>query len=98
MAEVLDQPQFQILTHPKTGVKTGRIYFPALFLVDYHEIITQWLQKQDILFCEADLKQYDDGSFRLYFRTSNSILSEYWRLITPLTGRKQRAEPFVNKV
>ena len=52
MAEVLSEPQFQIFTHPKTGVKTGIIYFLALFLADYHESISQWLQKQEIHFCE----------------------------------------------
>ncbi|NJM23544.1 MAG: hypothetical protein HC907_35425 [Richelia sp. SM1_7_0] len=86
MAEVLNKPQFQILTHPKTGVKTGRIYFPALFLADYHESISQWLQRQDILFCETDLKQYDDGSFRLYFRTINSLETEYLQLVKPSRG------------
>ena len=90
MAEVLNEPQFQIFTHPKTGVKTGRIYFPALFLADYHKSIAKWLKREEIIFCERDLKQYADGSFRLYFRTSNSVVSEYWRLITPLTGREQR--------
>ena len=89
MAEVLIQPQFQILTHSKTGVKTGRIYFPALFLADYYESISQWLQRKEIFFDERDLKQYDDGSFRLYFRTNNSLFSEYLQLIKPLTGNKQ---------
>ncbi len=89
MAEVLSEPQFQIFTNPKTGVKTGRIYFPALFLADYHESIVQWLQRQDILFCETDLKQYPDGSFRLYFRTINSLETEYLQLVKPLTGSKQ---------
>ncbi|MGB3637989.1 MAG: hypothetical protein WBA39_10510 [Rivularia sp. (in: cyanobacteria)] len=89
MTEVLSEPQFQILTHPKTGIKTGRIYFPALFLADYHESISQWLQRQEIIYDETDLKQYPDGSFRLYFRTNNSLLFEYLQLIKPLTGSKQ---------
>jgi hypothetical protein len=89
MVEVLSEPQFQIFTNPTTGVKTGRIYFPALFLADYHESIVQWLQRQEILFCETDLKQYQDGSFRLYFRTINSLETEYLQLIKPLTGSKQ---------
>ena len=89
MAEVLSKPQFLIFTHPKTGVKTGRIYFPALFLADYHESISQWLQKQEILFNERDVKYYPDGSFRLYFRTINSLETEYLQLIKPLTGSKQ---------
>ena len=88
MAEVLSEPQFQILTHPKTGVKTGRIYFPALFLSDNYESIIKWLQRQEINFCEQDLKHYSDGSFRLYFRTHNSLETEYWQLIKPLTGNK----------
>lgn len=89
MAEVLNEPQFQIFTHPNTGVKTGRIYFPALFLADYHESIAQWLQKKDIFFTERDLKQYSDGSFRLYFRVISSLETEYFQLIAPLTGSKQ---------
>ncbi len=89
MSSVLSEPQFQIFTHSKTGVKTGRIYFPALFLADYHESITKWLQRQEIIFSERDLKQYEDGSFRLYFRTNNSVLSEYLQLVKPLTGSKQ---------
>ena len=52
MAEVLSEPQFQIFTHPKTGVKTGRIYFPALFISEYYKNIAQWLQKQEIIFGE----------------------------------------------
>lgn len=89
MAEVLSKPQFQIFTHPKTGVKTGRIYFPALFLADYHESISKWLQRPDILYNEGDLKQYPDGSFRLFFRTKNSLEAEYLQLVKPLTGNKQ---------
>ena len=89
MAEVLSEPQFQIFTHIKTGVKTGRIYFPALFLTDYHESIVQWLQRQEIIHDETDLKQYSDGSFRLYFRTINSLETEYLQLIKPLTGSKK---------
>ena len=89
MAEVLSEPQFQIFTHSKTGVKTGRIYFPALFLADYHTSIVQWLQRQEIIYDEQDLKQYPDGSFRLYFRTINSLETEYLQLIKPLTGSKQ---------
>jgi len=88
MAEVLSEPQFQIFTHPKTGVKTERIYFPALFLTDYHAFITQWLQRKDILFTPKDLKRYPDGSFRLYFRTNNSLETEYLQLVKPLTGSK----------
>ena len=81
MAEVLSEPQFQILTHSRTGVKTGRIYFPALFLADYHALITQWLQRKEVLFTPQDLKRYPDGSFRLYFRTNNSLETEYLQLV-----------------
>ena len=52
MAEVLSEPQFQILTHSKTGAKTGRIYFPALFLADCYESTVHWLQRQEIIFDE----------------------------------------------
>ena len=90
MAEVLTEAQLQIFTHPKTGVKVGRIYFPALFLADYHKSVTKWLQRREVIFDEKDLKQYADGSFRLYFRTNNSLETEYFKLITPLTGKKQR--------
>jgi hypothetical protein len=89
MAEVLSEPQFQIFTHPKTGVKTGRIYFPALFLADNYESIVQWLQRQEIHFCEQGLKQYGDGSFRLYFKTNNCLETEYLQSIKPLTGSKK---------
>jgi hypothetical protein len=88
MAEVLSEPQFQIFTHTKTGIKVGRIYFPALFLAEFHISVTQWLQQQEIIFDEKDLKQYGDGSFRLYFRTNNSPETEYFRLVNPLMGRK----------
>jgi hypothetical protein len=88
MAEILSEPQFQVLTHCHTGEKTGRIYFPALFLAEFHISVTQWLQQQEIIFYEKDLKLYEDGSFRLYFRTSNSLETQYFRLVNPLTGRK----------
>lgn len=81
MAEVLIEPQFQIFTHPITGVQVGRIYFPALFLADYYTRVAQWLQRQEIIFGERDIKQYGDGSFRLYFRTINSLETEYFQLV-----------------
>jgi hypothetical protein len=88
MAEVLAKPQFQIFTHLKTGAKVGRIYFPALFLAEFHAIVSQWLQRQEIIFDEKDLKQYGDGSFRLYFRSANSLETEYFQLVKPLTENK----------
>lgn len=88
MALVLAEPQFQILTHIKTGAKVGRIYFPALFLAEFHAIVSQWLQRQAIIFDEKDLKQYADGSFRLYFRSDNSLETEYFQLLKPLTEKK----------
>ncbi|NJL65310.1 MAG: hypothetical protein HC903_30435 [Methylacidiphilales bacterium] len=102
MAEVLSTPQFQVLTHQYTGEKTGRIYFSALFLAEFnatsfnggnlrngvpHECVTQWLQQQDILFDKKDLKQYEDGSFRLYFRVNNPLEVEYFRLVNILMNR-----------
>jgi hypothetical protein len=81
MAQVLSEPQFQILTHQYTGEKTGRIYFPALFLAEFHTSVTQWLQQREIIFGETDLKRYEDGSFRLYFKTDNNLEKIYFRLL-----------------
>lgn len=80
MAEVLTQPQFQVLTHQQTGVQTGRIYFPAVFLAEYHLFVKEWLKTQEILFEERDIKLYGDGSFRIYFQ-SNSPKKQYFQLI-----------------
>jgi hypothetical protein len=105
MAEVLSEPQFQILTHQYTGEKTGRIYFPALFLAEFHatsfnggnlrngvahECVTQWLQQQEISFSETDIKRYEDGSFRLYFKTDNNPEKTYFRLLR--TTEKSRSQ------
>jgi hypothetical protein len=90
MAEVLNTPQFQVLTHCNTGEKTGRIYFSALFLAEFHECVNQWLQQQEIIFYETDIKRYGDGSFRLYFRTINPLEAEYFRLVNSLTGKTER--------
>jgi hypothetical protein len=87
MAEVLSEPQFQVLTHQYTGEKTGRIYFPALFLAEFHTSVTQWLQQREIIFGEMDLKRYEDGSFRLYFRVSNPWEGEYFRLVNTLMNK-----------
>ncbi|MEI2579888.1 hypothetical protein [Scytonema sp. PRP1] len=83
MAEVLTQPQFQVLTHQHTGTRTGRIYFPAVFLAEYHAIVKEWLDLQEIQFEERDVKLYGDGSFRIYFR-SNSPKKQYLNLIKSL--------------
>ncbi|BAY93667.1 MULTISPECIES: hypothetical protein [unclassified Tolypothrix] len=90
MAEVLAEPQFQIFTHIKTGAKVGRIYFPALFLAEFHATVYQWLQRQEIIFDKQDIKQYGDGSFRLYFRSANSLETEYFRLVKPLTVHESK--------
>lgn len=79
MAFVLNQPQFQILTHQQTGAKTGRIYFSAVFLAEYHPIVKEWLKTQEIQFEERDVKLYGDGSFRIYFQ-SNYPLNQYLQL------------------
>lgn len=84
MAEVLSTPQFQVLTHQYTGEKTGRIYFPALFLAEFHGCVTQWLRQQEVIFDETDLKHYGDGSFRLYFRVNSFLEGEYFRLVNTL--------------
>ncbi|MBW4635058.1 MAG: hypothetical protein KME30_25105 [Iphinoe sp. HA4291-MV1] len=83
MAEVLTQPQFQVVTHKRTGAKTGRIYFPAAFVAEYHLTVKQWLLTQDIQFELRDLKLYADGSFRIYF-LSNSPKKQYLHLIQSL--------------
>ena len=82
MVEVLSQPQFQLLTHAKTGAVTGRIYFPTLFLIEFHHYVTEWLKRQEILFDVKDLKKYSDGSFRIYFRTRLSPEIEYLQLMS----------------
>ncbi|MBW4558815.1 MAG: hypothetical protein KME59_23425 [Trichormus sp. ATA11-4-KO1] len=81
MAEVLVNPQFQVVTHLQTGAKTGRIYFPALFLAEFHSSVIKWLQRQEIHFSEQDIKKYGDGSFRLYFKTSKDPEIEYFELM-----------------
>jgi hypothetical protein len=81
MAEVLSTPQFQVLTHQYTGEKTGRIYFPALFLAEFHTSVTKWLQQGTIIFDERDLKRYEDGSFRLYFQTTDEPEIAYFQLV-----------------
>jgi hypothetical protein len=81
MASILTSPQFQILTHHKTGEKMGRIYFPPLFLTEFHRVVINWLKYSDINFDERDIKKYDDGSFRLYFKTCNEPEMAYFRLI-----------------
>jgi hypothetical protein len=88
MTEVLSTPQFQILTHQYTGEKTGRIYFPALFLAEFHTSVTQWLQQQEIIFEERDLKQYGDASCRLYFKTSDDFERVYFQLITMIQNNQ----------
>jgi hypothetical protein len=87
MAEVLNTPQFKVLTHPNTGEKTGRIYFPALFLAEFHECVTQWLRQQEVIFNETDFKHYGDGSFRLYFRAIAPLEGEYFRLVNTLVEK-----------
>ncbi len=84
MAIVLAQPQFQLLTHLQTGTISGRIYFPALFLAEFHDAVVRWLQRQEIIFNEKDLKMYADGSFRVYFSTQFSPELEYQTLIMML--------------
>jgi hypothetical protein len=81
MAEVLSSPQFQVLTHQHTGEKTGRIYFPALFLVEFYLRVIEWLKSSDINFDSGDIKKYDDGSFRLYFKTCDAPEKAYFRLL-----------------
>jgi hypothetical protein len=90
MAPVLSKPQFQVFTHSITGEKTGRIYFPALFLAEFYQVVVKWLQQGEIIFDERDLKQYADGSFRLYFRASNPLEAEYFRLVNFFTVQSSK--------
>ncbi|MDM9383494.1 hypothetical protein QUB80_22670 [Chlorogloeopsis sp. ULAP01] len=71
MAVVLTLPQAQILIHQITGAKTGRVYFPAIFVAENQDSIKTWLSQDDISFSERDIKYYSDGSFRIYFKSSN---------------------------
>ena len=82
MALVLARPQFQVLTHAKTGAISGRIYFPALFLAEFSGATIQWLQRREISFDRKDLKIYGDGSFRIYFKSQLSPKIEYLTLIS----------------
>lgn len=84
MAEVLSEPQFQIFHHVITGEKVGRIYFPALFLAEFSQIVIVWLQRHSIHFDERDVKTYGDGSFRLYFKAVSSPETEYHQLMKML--------------
>ncbi|MBW4604326.1 MAG: hypothetical protein KME29_33355 [Calothrix sp. FI2-JRJ7] len=81
MAIVIAQPQFQVLTHAQTKAVSGRIYFPALFLAEFHCYVIYWLQRQEISFDEKDLKIYSDGSFRIYFKAQQSPETEFLALI-----------------
>jgi hypothetical protein len=77
MAEVLDKPQFQVLTHQQTGEKTGRVYFPGLYICENKEVIQKWMRKVIVYFKQRDIKLYGDGSIRLYFTAPEA---EYQRL------------------
>jgi hypothetical protein len=83
-AEVLVEPQFQIFHHVITGDKVGRIYFPALFLAEFYQVVIVWLQRPSIHFEERDVKIYGDGSFRLYFTATSSPETEYCQLMKML--------------
>lgn len=77
MAEVLDQPQFKVLTHQQTGKKIGRVYFPGLYICENQEVIKKWMRKVGVYFTKRDVKLYEDGSIRLYFTAPEA---EYQRL------------------
>ncbi len=84
MTEVLSEPQFQMFNHLITGHKVGRIYFPALFLAEFYQVVIVWLQRPSIHFQERDVKTYGDGSFRLYFKSASSPETEYSQLVKML--------------
>ena len=81
MTPVLNKPQFQVFTHSSTGEKTGRIYFPALFLAEFYQVVIKWLESSDINFDERDIKKYGDGSFRLYFKAFDAYDKAYSQLM-----------------
>jgi hypothetical protein len=91
MAPVLSKPQFQVFTHSITGEKTGRIYFPALFLAEFYRVVIKWLECSDINFDERDVKKYGDGSFRLYFKTFDAHERAYLQLMTMIGESKEIA-------
>jgi hypothetical protein len=64
----LSEPQFQLYVNRETGEKTGRIYFPGLFLFENWEKVKEWLSLPHIYFTQTDMKLYGDGSFRLFFK------------------------------
>lgn len=91
MALVLTHPQFRVIVHARTGAISARIYFPALFLAEFYSQAIEWLQRQEIVFDEKDLKIYSDGSFRIYFRTQFSPETEYLTLIAMLEEQEGRS-------
>jgi hypothetical protein len=91
MALVLTHPQFRVIVHARTGAISARIYFPALFLAEFYSQAIEWLQRQEIIFDEKDLKIYSDGSFRIYFRTQFSPETEYLVLIAMLEEQEGRS-------
>ncbi len=91
MALVLSKPQFQVFTHSSTGEKTGRIYFPALFLAEFYRVVIKWLECSDISFDERDIKKYGDGSFRLYFKAFDTYEKVYLQLMIMTSKSKQIA-------
>lgn len=91
MAFVLTHPQFRVIVHAKTGAISARIYFPALFLAEFHGIVVQWLKRQEIVFDPKDLKMYSDGSFRIYFSTPLSPKVEYETLIGMLEEQSRES-------
>jgi len=68
MVDIAKQlPKFQIITHPRTGRRTGRIYFPQLYIAHNKEELINWLKQSQIYFTQSDAKLYGDGSFSLRF-------------------------------
>lgn len=66
----VDYPEFQILTNVKTGERWGRFYVPAAYLAKNGDRFAKWMEQPHINIDPRDLKQYDDGSFRLCFRST----------------------------
>lgn len=68
----IERPEFQLLVHQVTGEKTGRIYAPTSYINNYRARFERWLSSNHIQFDESDLKFYDDGSVRIYFKSTDA--------------------------
>jgi hypothetical protein len=77
-----NQPDFQLVINPKTGRKTGRIYFPKSYVSQNLETLKNWLRQDKIYLIQSHTKMYKDGSFRLLFEAPEQEYRTLSRLIT----------------